>query len=110
MSTNTEIKPDGTPRLTITDEKGNSYIMAETYAELMKAYDFYHKEKERQRAKAKKNYIPRPRAVKQPAQVVQVAVASEPVATVAPTPKPRPTRRVLVKATPLEEKVASMDI
>ena len=101
------------PMLTITDEKGNTYTMAETYTELMKAYNFYHKEKERQREKARKAYVPHPRVAKKPAQVVQVAVASEPVpvAPVAPTPKPRPTRKkAVVEATPLEEKVANMDI
>jgi len=126
----TESKTDGTPRLTITDEQGNSWIMNESYAELMKAYNFYHKEKERQRVKARRAYVPHPRQVAQPAQVVQVAVASPsssssssssssdwvapvPVTPVAPVPvAPKPTRKKApkVEATPLEEKVANMDI
>ena len=101
-----------TPMLTITDEKGNTYTMAETYTELMKAYNFYHKEKERQREKARRAYVPHPRVVKQPAQVVQVVAVEqkipEPVAPV--TPKPTRKRVSKVEATPLEEKVKDMDI
>ena len=130
-NSNTESKTESktTPRLTITDEQGNSWIMNESYAELMKAYNFYHKEKERQREKARRAYVPHPRQVAQPAQVVQVAVASPsssssssssdwvaPVAVapvpVAPVGVPKPTRKRVpkVEASPLEEKVKDMDI